>query len=68
MLHFYPIWEPLPFTFTTKILDYAKDRNIGIFVSEYGDATVTPNAPIKPNEIKKLFVFLNEQKLSYLNS
>nr|CAD2191190.1 unnamed protein product [Meloidogyne enterolobii] len=63
---FYPIWEPLPFTFTTKILDYAKDRNIGIFVSEYGDATVTPNAPIKPNEIKKFWEIMDSRNISYI--
>nr|CAD2187428.1 unnamed protein product [Meloidogyne enterolobii] len=66
MLHFYPIWEPLPFTFTTKILDYAKGRNIGIFISEYGDATVTPNAPIKPNEIKKFWEIMDSRKISYI--
>ncbi|CAK5102844.1 unnamed protein product [Meloidogyne enterolobii] len=65
-LHWYPIWEPLPFDYTEEILKNASKKNQALFVTEYGDANVAPlDAKIEPNKIKRFYELMDKYKLSY---
>uniref|UniRef100_A0A1I8BAX0 Cellulase domain-containing protein n=1 Tax=Meloidogyne hapla TaxID=6305 RepID=A0A1I8BAX0_MELHA len=55
-MHWYPVSDPGHINAQYKIIDNAIRNNVGIFVSEYGDADVTPGAQLDKAKTKRLFV------------
>uniref|UniRef100_A0A914L066 Glycoside hydrolase family 5 domain-containing protein n=1 Tax=Meloidogyne incognita TaxID=6306 RepID=A0A914L066_MELIC len=64
-LHFYVVQSNQHIENQKKMILKAKSKGIGTFVSEYGDADVNLPAPLKPNEMKSFWAFMDQNKLSY---
>ncbi|CAK5092088.1 unnamed protein product [Meloidogyne enterolobii] len=64
-LHYYVVPNNQHIENQKKMILKAKSKGIGTFISEYGDADVNLPAPLKPNEMKSFWAFMDQNKLSY---
>ncbi|CAK5125111.1 unnamed protein product [Meloidogyne enterolobii] len=65
-MHWYAVKDQAHINSQYHLIDNAIKNNIGVFVSEYGDADVTPGATVNIAATTKILHFLDVRKISYM--